>query len=70
MSRIIPFKLNRNNKNKPVEVPKEQVPTVADRVAQLRAELEAVETLAKQQADDRHLPSFMAFESTLKESSR
>lgn len=67
MARIIPFKLNRNNKNKPVEVPKENVPTVADRVAQLRAELEAIETLAKQQAADTHLPSYVAFEDALGE---
>jgi hypothetical protein len=67
MARIIPLKLNRNNQNKPVEVSKELVPTMADRIAQLRAELDAVETLAKQQAADTRLPSFMDFENTLAE---
>ncbi|MBU0678999.1 MAG: hypothetical protein KJ626_12885 [Verrucomicrobia bacterium] len=67
MARIIPFKLNRNNKNKPIEVSKEHVPTVAERVAQLRAELETVETLAEQQTNVEQLPAFMDFENTLKE---
>jgi len=65
MARIIPFKLDRKNKNTPVEVPKEQVPTVADRVARLRAELEAVEALAIQQAAEKHLPAYMEFEIVL-----
>jgi hypothetical protein len=67
MARIIPFKLNRNNKNKPVEVPREQVPTVADRLVQLRAAFDAVETLALQQAAAKPLPSHMAFETVLAE---
>jgi hypothetical protein len=65
MARIIPFKVNRKNKKKPVEVAREQVPTVADRVARLRAELEAVEALARQQATEEHLPAYMAFETVL-----
>jgi hypothetical protein len=67
MARIIPFKLNRNNKNKPLEVPKEQVPTVAERLAHLRAACDAVENLAMQQAAEEHLPSYMDLENMLGE---
>ena len=67
MARIIPFKLNRNNKNKPVEVSKEQVPTLEDRLAQLRMACDAVENLAMQQAAEKHLPSFMDLENMLDE---
>ena len=67
MARIIPFKLNRNNKNKPLEVPKEQVPTVAERLAHLRAACDAVENLAMQQAAAESLPSYMDLENMLGE---
>jgi hypothetical protein len=67
MAKIIPFKLNRNNKNKPDEVPTEEAATVAERVAQVRVELEAMERWAEEQAREKELPSFMAFETSLKE---
>jgi hypothetical protein len=67
MARIIPFKLNRNNKTKPVEAPKEQVPTVADRLVQLRAAFDEMETLVMQQAAEEHLPSYMDLENMLGE---
>lgn len=67
MARIIPFKLNRNRQDKPEERSKEQAPAVADRVAQLRQALESIESLAEQQAVQEELPSFMAFETALKE---
>lgn len=67
MARIIPFKLNRNGKGKPEETPKEKAPTVAERVAELRLKLEAVERLAEQQTKGEELPSFMAFETVLKQ---
>ena len=67
MVRIIPFKLNRNNKNKPIKVSKEQVPTLEDRLAQLRMTCDAVENLAMQQAAEKNLPSFMDLENMLDE---
>jgi len=67
MARIIPFKLNRNSKGKPDETPREKAPTVAERVAELRRKLEAIEHLAEQQAKGKELPSFVAFETALKE---
>ena len=67
MARIIPFKLNRNNKNKPIKVSKEQVPTLEDRLAQLRMACDAVENLAMQQAAEKNLPSFMDLENMLDE---
>jgi len=66
MGRIIPFKLNRNSRKQPSrrgEVP----PTVADRLARLREEVEGLERLAESQAAEKELPSFMAFETVLKE---
>lgn len=68
MAKIIPFKLNRNAKNKPEEVAKEEAPSVAERVAELRRKLEAIESVARQNAAEKQLPSFMAFEAALKES--
>jgi hypothetical protein len=67
MAKIIPFRLNRNNKNTPDEVPAESAPTVSERVALLRVELEAIERWAEEQAGGKELPSFMAFETSLKE---
>jgi hypothetical protein len=67
MARIIPFRLNRNSKNRPEEAAKEAVPTVAERTRRLRLELETVERLAEEQAAAKELPSFMAFEAALKE---
>jgi len=66
MARIIPFKLNRNSRqqrSRRGEVP----PTVAERLARLREEVEGLERLAKTQAAEKALPSFIAFETTLKE---
>ena len=66
MGRIIPFKLNRNShqqQSQRGEVP----PTVVDRLARLRAEVEGLERLATTQAAEKELPSFMAFETMLKE---
>ena len=68
MGKIIPFKLNRNRKGKAEEKPKEEVPSVAEQVAQLRLQLEAIERLAEQKAAEQQLPSFMEFERALKES--
>jgi hypothetical protein len=48
-----------------VEVTKENVPTVADRVVHLQAELEAVAHLYKQAAVGKHLSSYVAFENAL-----
>lgn len=67
MAKIIPFRLNRNSKNKPEEVPAEEAPTVLERVAQLRAQLDEVEGLAELQVGKDELPSLMAFEKVLKE---
>lgn len=67
MARIIPLQLNRNGKStrrQKREVP----PTVAERVARLREELEGLELFAKAQAtDSEQLPSLVDFENTLKE---
>jgi hypothetical protein len=66
MARIIPFKLNRNSqkqRSRRGEVP----PTVAERLARLREEVEELERLALTQAAEKELPSFMGFETTLKE---
>jgi hypothetical protein len=66
MAKIIPFKLNRNSqkqRSRRGEVP----PTVADRLAQLREELEGLERLATTQAAEKELPSFMAFEALMKD---
>jgi len=65
MARIIPLKLNRNNKKRRRAA--EVSPTVADRVARLREEVDELERLAGAQAAEQELPSFMAFETTLKE---
>jgi hypothetical protein len=67
MGKIIPFKLNRNRKGKPEEKAKEEAPSVAERMAQVRAQLEAIERLAEQQAAEKQLPTFMEFEKELKE---
>ncbi len=68
MARIIPFKLNRNNKGKQQRRKRETALTIADRVARLREELEGLERLAKEQAMDcEELPSFVAFENAVKE---
>lgn len=67
MARIIPFKLNRNSREQQSqrsEVP----PTVAERLARLREEVDGLERLVKTQAEEKELPSFMAFETLLKES--
>jgi len=66
MARIIPLKLNRNGKQKQARHD-EGPPTVAERMARLREELDGLERLAKEQAAARDLPSFMGFESVLKE---
>jgi len=67
MASIIPLQLNRNGKStrrQKREVP----PTVAERVARLRKELEGLELLAKAQAmDSTQLPSLVDFENTVKE---
>ena len=67
MARIIPLQLNRNGKStrrQKREVP----PTVAERVARLREELDGLELLAKAQAmDSKQLPSLVDFENTVKE---
>ena len=65
MARIIPFKLNRNGKVG--QSGQEPPPTVADRVTRLREEMDGLERLAREQAAEKELPSFMAFETTLKE---
>jgi hypothetical protein len=66
MARIIPLKLNRNSKRK-LRWEREVPPTLADRVARLRQELEGLELLARAQAmDSEQLPSFMKFEDVLK----
>lgn len=67
MARIIPLKLNRNGKSSRRQQ-REEAPTVADRVARLREEMEGLEHLAKEQATDgQRLPSFVEFENAVKE---
>lgn len=67
MSRIIPLRLNRNGKGRRRQK-REAPPTVADRLARLREELEGLELLAKAQAmESKQLPSLVAFENVLKE---
>jgi hypothetical protein len=67
MARIILLKLNRNGKGGRQQR-REEPPTVADRVARLRDELDRLEHFAKAQAKDgKELPSFMAFEDALKD---
>ena len=66
MARIIPFKLNRNSNRKPGRHD-EAPPTVAEREARLREEVAGLELLATTQAAAKELPSFMAFETALKE---
>jgi hypothetical protein len=66
MARIIPLKLKRNGKAKRLrhdEVP----PTVADRLERLAEEVAGLARLAQEQAADKELPCFMAFETALKE---
>jgi len=67
MATIIPFKLNRNLKTKPEQTPKEKARTVAEGVTQLRRYLDEVERLAEQQATQTELPTFLAFETSLKQ---
>ncbi len=67
MARIIPLKLNQNGKSRRRQE-REVPPTVAERVARLREELEGLERLAKAQAtDSKQLPSLVEFENTVKE---
>lgn len=66
MARIIPFKLNRNSRKQ--RSPRaEEPPTVADRLARLREEMEGLENLVEKLAAEKKLPSFMAAEKRLKE---
>jgi len=67
MGSIIPFRLNRNRKDKPEEAPKETAPSVTDRLAGLRERLDELRMFAEAQAAEKELPSFMAFETALKE---
>ena len=67
MTRIIPSQLNRNGKSTRRQKP-EVPPTVAERVARLREELEELERLVKAQAmESEQLPSLVDFENVLKE---
>ena len=65
MARIIPFKLNRNGKAKQSD--SEAPQTLADRVVRLREQVQGLERLAREQATQTQLPSFMVFETALKE---
>lgn len=69
MGRIIPFKLNRKSKRKLRRPPRhdETPTTIGEQVARLREELAVIERLAQEQAAGKELPSFMAFETVLKE---
>ena len=66
MASIIPLKLNRNKKCRQARHD-EAAPTVEDRVARLRELEDGLEQLAKAQATEQELPSFMTFEMALKE---
>ena len=65
MARIIPFELNRNGKAKQSD--SEAPQTLADRVVRLREQVQGLERLAREQATQTQLPSFMMFETALKE---
>ena len=67
MAKIIPFKLNRNKKAKPVQKTRGQAPSVAERIAELCDRLEKIKQFAEQHAAQEQLPSLMAFEADLKE---
>ena len=67
MARIIPFKLNRNGNGKQKQSGSEAPPTLAERVTGLRKAAEALESFVKEQAAEAELPSFMVFETALKE---
>jgi hypothetical protein len=64
MARITPLKLNQNRKSSHVV---EKPPTVAEQVVRLREQLEAVERLVQGRAKEEQLPTFMVFETALKE---
>jgi hypothetical protein len=67
MARIIPLQLNRNGKGRGRQQ-REAAPTVAQRVAHLRGELERLERLAEEQAlDGEQVPSLVEFENLAKE---
>ena len=71
MARIIPLRLNRNGKSSRRQQRRQQheaPPTVADRLAHLREELEGLERLSQEQAlDDELVPSLVEFEDRAKE---